>query len=247
MEFKLFKRILCAVVITVSSFNVFSQCACLYYNASGEFTCILYANCSQPNLNACASLTTASSPKLCSVGNPCPQSSGMNSNCGGCMPNGACWYNGNSCNASTACEEIGSIIMPVELVNFNGYSDGSDNNITWSTVSENNNSHFTVEHSTNGEAWTTLILINGVGNSTDIVDYRFIHASVNPNFNYYRLNQVDFDGATTNYSAIVIDNRVDKPSVMKTVNLLGQVVDENYKGLVVIYYNDGSNKKLFQD
>lgn len=51
-----------------------------------------------------------------------------------------------------------------------------------------------IERSKNMHNWEELMLVNGAGNSTQIINYNII--DYNPYFNtsYYRLKQVDFDG-----------------------------------------------------
>jgi hypothetical protein len=200
------------VFLFITNFS-FSQCACIYYNSAGEYSCILYDNCSGPNLSACAGLTTASpTPRLCGPGNPCPQHPDMNGTCGGCQANGACWYNGNSCSASVACSLIQVIItLPVELVDLKGFMSGLGNEITWSTQSEWNSSHFDILHSIDGINFNVLYSISSVGNSTELQRYSFTHVDYSENnINYYKLKQVDVDGAHKEYPPISIDNRDHK-------------------------------------
>jgi hypothetical protein len=70
---------------------------------------------------------------------------------------------------------------------------------------------------------------------------------VSKQINYYRLKQFDYDGKF-NYSKIIsIDNRHSEAKVVKYMtNLIGQKVDKNYKGVVIIYYTDGSSIKTIQ-
>ena len=57
--------------------------------------------------------------------------------------------------------------------------------------------------------WEELMLVNGAGNSTQIINYNII--DYNPYFNtsYYRLKQVDFDGqySYSNIEAVQKANR----------------------------------------
>ena len=58
--------------------------------------------------------------------------------------------------------------------------------------------------------------------------------------NYYKLSQTDFNGDIVTYDIIKVDNTSDSKEIVKIVNYLGQEVNENYKGLRIITYIDGT-------
>jgi hypothetical protein len=90
----------------------------------------------------------------------------------------------------------GSSALPVSILNFSGYKDGSRNQLRWSTASESNNSGFEVQRSTDGINYTTLVFVNSNapgGSSTVQLNYAFTDNNVTGNRQYYRLRQVDFD------------------------------------------------------
>ena len=63
---------------------------------------------------------------------------------------------------------------------------------------------------------------------------------------YYRLKQVDYDGNYETFQPVsVIINREDL-EVIKIVNLMGQEVDEHYKGIVLYIYSNGTMTKVRQ-
>ena len=212
----------------------FSQCACVWVDLNGDVQCYLYNNCSGPNLSNCASKVTGGT--MC----PCEVYPGMNWLCGGCQSNGACWYNGTSCDADMVC---GYIALPVELISFSGYWDGYVNIIEWETASEINSSHFILQHSTDGINWNPVATLPGAGNTTQIQRYHTQHYNVEKLTNYYRLDQFDFDGEYKQYDVISIDNRTTEKKIMKIFNMMGQEVDINSKGLKVIIYDDGTSTK----
>jgi len=133
--------------------------------------------------------------------------------------------------------------LPIELYTFDGSSIDNTNLITWSTASEHNNDYFIIERSTDGENWTTINKTTGMGNSNTLTKYSCLDNSFGKRINYYRLTQVDFDGLRKSYGPIMIDNRSTK-IVVKCVNLLGQKVDENEKGLLILIYEDGTIEKV---
>jgi len=137
--------------------------------------------------------------------------------------------------------------LPVELTYFDGVKQDGFNLLKWQTSSEHNSSHFIVEKSITGDFNNSSIIGNlmGSGNSQEIIDYDLLDMKVEPTINYYRLIQYDFDGEYKVYPIIAIDNRVHK-DIERIVDLSGKEVDENYKGVVIIYYKNGEFVKTYQ-
>ena len=140
--------------------------------------------------------------------------------------------------------EIPSTPLPITLVSFTGTQQPNSNLLEWKTASEQNNLHFILEHSTNGvfnEA-SAINIQQGAGNSQTPLTYSFVDNNPQPTINYYRLTQVDFNGEYEIFNIITIDNR-SKSKAVKTINMMGQEVNENYKGVVIHIYSDGSIEK----
>lgn len=85
--------------------------------------------------------------------------------------------------------------LPVELAWFKGAMQGNTTQLTWSTASEVNNEKFIVERSQDGRSFSKIGEVAGRGNSSVIVAYAFTDTNPASGTNYYRLRQVDFDGA----------------------------------------------------
>jgi hypothetical protein len=82
---------------------------------------------------------------------------------------------------------------------------GSVSDATWNTLSEQNNSHFNVQRSLDGNTFNTLGRVNSKalnGNSIAELVYNFTDNAPQIGHNYYRLEQVDLDG-NVSYSQIV--------------------------------------------
>lgn len=92
--------------------------------------------------------------------------------------------------------------LPVELLSFqtNCLTDEKVS-VSWSTASEKDASHFTIERSRDGVNWITIAVVNAAGNSTSLIDYEYIDQP-EAGVNYYRLSQVDIDGKTTTYDLV---------------------------------------------
>ena len=95
--------------------------------------------------------------------------------------------------------------LPVELVKFIAYQIGGDVELAWTTLSEKNNDYFLIEHSLDGVNWSTINREQGAGNSSIQLDYLIRHDQAINGVNYYRLSQVDFDGAKEYFDVISVD------------------------------------------
>ena len=95
--------------------------------------------------------------------------------------------------------------LPVELVDFWSSCMDSDVAIKWSTASENNSMHFEVESSVDAFNWKVIAVVDAAQFSTSLIDYAILHEGAAREKNYYRLKQVDTDGAYEYYSIIYSD------------------------------------------
>jgi|SRR6218665_1607437 len=152
-------------------------------------------------------------------------------------------------NASTAIIGCTPVVLPVGLSEFTGLKIDRNNVLTWTTESEQNNDFFTLQWSSTGlpSDWHDVKTVEGAGDSQTKKYYSAVHTAYKPNdLNYYRLIQTDFDGKETVIDKIVaIDNRIEEKEVVKVINLLGQEVDINEKGIVIYIYQDGTQQKRF--
>lgn len=86
-------------------------------------------------------------------------------------------------------------ILPVEILYFTATRQDDSALLIWSTASERNNAYFSVEHSADGLHYREIGQVQGGGDSGRRLDYAFTHAYPRQGLNYYRLRQVDLDGA----------------------------------------------------
>jgi hypothetical protein len=118
--------------------------------------------------------------------------------------------------------------------------------LKWATASEQNSSHFIVEKSTDGENWREIANKPSAGNSTEKLYYSFSDDINYLGLNYYRLVQYDIDGKFELYGPIALDNTAKVKKVVKCVNLMGQEITLEYKGIVFEIYEDGTSKKIIR-
>ena len=144
--------------------------------------------------------------------------------------------------------EIREVIsLPIELTEFTGTEHSDYNVLKWRTASEHNNSHFILERSSTGDYTEKDVIgvINGAGNSTQLLNYSFVDEDAPESINYYRLTQVDYDGNFKQYGPISVDNRIAK-KIVKCFNLMGQEVNEYERGLIILQYEDGTVEKVIR-
>ncbi|MEO9484604.1 MAG: T9SS type A sorting domain-containing protein [Ekhidna sp.] len=106
--------------------------------------------------------------------------------------------------------------LPVELTSFSVALVEDWIDIRWSTATETNNHYFLVQRSNDLKQWMVLDSVQGAGNSNAVIEYMSADRSPRTTINYYRLQQVDYDG-TTSYSMIRI---MDLNGVKQAAELL---------------------------
>lgn len=84
--------------------------------------------------------------------------------------------------------------LPIDLVYFNALAIENTIQLTWITASEINNDYFTIEKSIDAKVWETVLIINGAGNSSQVIEYTETDFNPISGISYYRLKQTDFDG-----------------------------------------------------
>lgn len=158
-----------------------------------------------------------------------------------------------------------SFTLPVELVHFNVEALDFGNELTWSTLSERDNDYFIIQYSTNGYDWVDIGKKMGAGNSSEQIDYSFIHETPFAGKNYYRLKQVDFDGSwefsdiqlinlgnkftlfpnpATEQFQVVMEEGAEYPFIMELRDAQGklihsQIISENYTNISCSAFNKG--------
>lgn len=96
--------------------------------------------------------------------------------------------------------------LPITLTRFTAQTKSSTKiELQWTTASEYNNDRFEIERSIDGSNFTVIGNVKGKLNSKEITEYTFVDENASAGINYYRLNQIDRDGANT-YSDLVAAN-----------------------------------------
>ena len=120
-------------------------------------------------------------------------------------------------NANIVNFGIDVAVVPVELTSFTGTVNNNEVVLNWATATETNNSGFEVERKENN-SYEVVGFVYGQGTTTEVSNYSFVDAKVEPGTYFYRLKQIDLDG-TYEYSNEVEVN-VSTPSKF--------ALDQNY-------------------
>lgn len=102
---------------------------------------------------------------------------------------------GDNCDFQVDNWVASGIILPVELINFTGISLSDRNTLTWKTITERDNDYFSIQRSIDGITFETIGRMEGAGTTTEVQFYAFDDYHTRPGITYYRLEQVDFNGA----------------------------------------------------
>ena len=167
-------------------------------------------------------------------------------------------FNGNSGSDGFAKLVInGGIMMnyaantlPVSLVSFTGQKSMSGIRLNWKTASELNNEYFEILRSSSALNFYSLTKVTGKGNSNQLTNYTYLDNSPQAGTNYYKLKQVDRDGAATVSDIVVAVEHNLAQKELFSVQLLGanelkaQFKAEN-GGSARISLHDLAGRKVF--
>ncbi len=103
--------------------------------------------------------------------------------------------------------------VPVELLSFEGRYQNDKVELEWTTASELNNDHFVVERSEDGVKFEAIGKVQGAGNSISLLRYTYTDENISATQYYYRLKQVDTDGAYEYSNIIAVNTKTDKLDV----------------------------------
>lgn len=101
------------------------------------------------------------------------------------------------------------ISFPVDLISFTGKREKSLVTLNWRTASEQNNSHFVVQRSTDDKYFESIGKVKGQVTKTSQTNYEYTDNISTQNSSistiYYRLIQTDFDGTTATSQVISVE------------------------------------------
>lgn len=122
--------------------------------------------------------------------------------------------------------------LPIDLLSFDAACNEGLVDISWEVASETNNDYFVVLKSYNGIAYAGVDTIDGRGNANSYQKYEISYLEENPGTVYYKLKQVDFDGAFAYSEPVVATCGMDNRSFTAIPNPVKQGEDWKLDGLV---------------
>lgn len=132
------------------------------------------------------------------------------------VPSNPATITGNAagCADRTEVETACLPLLPIEITYFNAVQKGNCISLNWQTNSEVGNDYFLIEHSMNGVGFEAIGMVPGNGTTLRITNYEFsdMHPSIGTN--YYRLKQVDYDGAFSYTKTVGIKIGADEIHVL---------------------------------
>ena len=97
--------------------------------------------------------------------------------------------------------------LPIELIDYSGNYKSKENAVLleWQTSTEINNDFFTVERSYDGLVYEVIETVDGAGNSKNTLSYSLKDENPKSGTSYYRLQQTDFDGASSTTGVVAVN------------------------------------------
>jgi hypothetical protein len=210
-------------------------CACTWYSTDGMDTTLncAFGDCGQSDLLECVydcnghnGNATDQIPRQCDA-----------------TADPICWFNGGG--ASAGEEFCLGIALPVELIELKGFPKENTNIIKWSTATEYNVSHFTIERSYDGINYEHVATLIASGFTTINSNYRVIDLVPYAGISYYKLTEYDFDGYLEILGVVAVNNYPRK--IIKTTDMMGRDIDPTtYNGLIITLYDDFSKSLNFK-
>lgn len=96
--------------------------------------------------------------------------------------------------------------LPIELVSFEATAMHNNVQLDWTTASEKDNDHFTIERSADAISFVDVLRLPAAGQSTTLQHYRSNDDAPLTGTAYYRLRQTDFDGNETWSPMVAVHN-----------------------------------------
>ena len=106
-----------------------------------------------------------------------------------------------------------------------------------------NNDYFTILKSYDGYEWEELKRVEGAGNSNSKLFYRTEDDNPKKGVQYYKLRQTDYDGNWEEFDIVSVIIKGERKEVVKVFNQIGQEVDMNTRGVLILEWDNGDITK----
>lgn len=159
---------------------------------------------------------------------------------------GQCYYilinqyggGGNTFSMTTAGTAVVdcSTALPIELLNFAAHLNINKVDLTWTTATETNNDFFTIQKSKDAQVYEDVLVADGAGNSTSVINYFDVDQNPYTGVSYYRLKQTDYDGHVSFSNIAPVEYN---PSGEGSLSLFPNPTDENTTTYITLSQLEG--------
>lgn len=139
-----------------------------------------------------------------------------------------------------------SVVLPVELTEFYATPKNEKIELHWTTATEISNDLFILERSPVGEFWEEIGKVPGNGDSDSLINYRFSDKSPNKGSNFYRLIQVDYNGARSISNVVRVSYVPETLPTLTLLNVNGEINFVSNSVIKKIVIADLNGKLLFE-
>ncbi|MFI5187375.1 MAG: T9SS type A sorting domain-containing protein [Chitinophagales bacterium] len=110
------------------------------------------------------------------------------------------------------------LTLPVKLIDFSAQYDQTNVSLTWKSAQEIDFNYYELEHSTDGNSFTTTSVVFGAAANGEGAEYNYVDKSVagRSGLIYYRLKMVDIDGHFTYSPVRIVRLGEEKTSITLT-------------------------------
>jgi parallel beta-helix repeat protein len=109
--------------------------------------------------------------------------------------------------------EVGAVVLPIKLINFDVNENKGTNILQWTTTLESNSDYFSIERSSDGRNFTSIGSVKAAGFSSVDINYTFTDATALAGINYYRLVVVDRDNSKDYSKTVAVSNKAANESL----------------------------------
>lgn len=133
--------------------------------------------------------------------------------------------------------ELSDGALPVTLTSFTATTKANVVNLAWATASERDNKEFILERSYDAVNFEPVQTVSGNGTTNTVQNYLTTDAAPAKGTVYYRLKQVDLDGAYEYSKAISV---ALKPATVAPVLAVESVYPNPFQGELTVHFTSGT-------
>jgi photosystem II stability/assembly factor-like uncharacterized protein len=144
------------------------------------------------------------------------------------------WNTGWSSGVNDVVYKWSSNVLPVELTSFTAQAQNQTVILNWVTATELNNNGFEIQRKVLESDFATVGFVKGEGTTTNQKEYSYVDRNLTDGKYFYRLKQLDFNGAYDYSNTIEVDVRLldnftleqNYPNPFNPTTTIGYVLQE---------------------